>query len=133
MNITQDEARSQFERAQRDWPFFDDVNSAHGLRYRLLHGVGSRETDLQNVRTDDGHGVFQLDDRYHEIPPGFDDDVRAQAEKAASMLAEFYAQYGDWLSACNFYNSGQTETEKTTGGDYGPDVLERTDFFATLS
>lgn len=114
-----------------------DVEAAHGLPRCLLFAVGSRETNLDPAyaegRTGDGghgHGLFQLDDRWHDIPVGFDTDPRAQAETAAAMLADLYQRNGEWLGACNLYNSGSPLTERTTGRDYGPDVLERRDYLA---
>jgi hypothetical protein len=76
--------------------------------------------------------MFQLDDRWHAIPPGFDQDVYAQATKAAQMLSGFYDRFGTWTRACNAYNSGKPDTSATTGHDYGPDVMERQAFLVTL-
>lgn len=111
----------------KSWPFLADVANAHGLPPCLLHAVGSRETNLRNVVGDGGHGhgVFQLDDRWHQIPPGFDSNVPAQTETAAKMLQALYGQWSDWNKALNCYNSGQPNNSGTAGGDYGPDVIER--------
>lgn len=135
MNITPHDLALQFYRARSSWPFFDAVEAAHGLPRCLLYAVGSRETNLTNERGDGGHGwgIFQLDDRSHTIPPGYLDDVRRQANDAADHLAGGYARYGDWTKALNAYNSGQTLTERTAHGDYGPDVLARARFLADLA
>lgn len=127
MRISPADLQAQFVRATRDWPFITDLNDQHGFPPCLLHAVGSRETNLRNVVGDGGHGhgVFQLDDRWHQIPPGFDGDVRTQTDTAARMLATLYQQWGDWTKALNCYNSGQPNTSGTANGDYGPDVLER--------
>jgi hypothetical protein len=117
----------EYIRAALDWPFIDTITMQHALPRLFLYAVGSRETNLRNVVGDGGHGhgVWQLDDRSHNIPPGFDSDVRAQAFMAAGMLAHLYATYGDWQQAANAYNSGSPLTSHTTGGDYGPDVISR--------
>jgi hypothetical protein len=58
----------------------------------LLFAVGSREANLTNEAGDfgHGHGVWQLDDRFHTLPGGgleqFDADVALQCATAAGML-----------------------------------------------
>lgn len=137
MNIGGAVLADEYAGAVDRWPWLHDVERAHGLPRCLLFAVGSRETNLQEKFTQGatgdgghGHGVFQLDDRWHDIPAGFDTDPHAQAETAATMLADLYQRHGDWLAALNTYNSGSPLTEKTTGHDYGPDVLERRDYLA---
>src|SRR5215471_1923199 len=135
MDISQADLAAEYQRAQQQWPYITDVNDAHGLPVALLYALGSRETNLTNEIGDfgHGHGVFQLDDRSHTIPAGFDDDVRAQAETAAGMMADGYQRFGDWTAACNYYNSGSPDTASTTGGDYGPDVMDRQAYLATIA
>lgn len=127
MRISPADLRAEYGRAQRDWPFITDVNNRYQFPPCLLHAVGSRETNLRNVVGDGGHGhgVFQLDDRWHQIPAGFDQDVAAQTETAAGMLAALYARYHDWTKALNAYNSGSPDVNQTAGHDYGPDVMAR--------
>lgn len=118
----------QVNRARRDWPWIRDVEDHFGLPHGLLHAVGSRETGLRNIVGDrgHGHGVWQLDDRSHPIPPGFDGNVRAQADVAGQMLHDLGQRFhGDWRRALNTYNSGQPGDRGTTGHNYGPDVLRR--------
>lgn len=132
MNIAPSDLAAQSQRAALRWPFFRQVEVAHHLPLFLLTAVGSRETDLDPAYTEGavgdgghGHGLFQLDDRWHDIPEGFDTDPRLQAETAAAQLELLYRTEGDWVRALNRYNSGQGSTEGTTGHDYGPDVWER--------
>lgn len=127
MNITVATLQAQYTRANADWPFITETNNRYGFPPCLLHAVASRETNMRNVVGDGGHGhgVFQLDDRWHQIPPGFDQDVAAQTETAARMLAELHQRVGDWTLACNLYNSGSTDVNQTAGRDYGPDVMAR--------
>jgi hypothetical protein len=134
MRISPRDLTAEYVRAKATWPFVTEVNDAHGMPRHLLYAVGSRETNLRNVVGDGGHGhgVFQLDDRSHQIPPGFDQDVRAQAEKAGQMLEAGFHRFGDWVKSCNYYNSGSPNTGNTTGRDYGPDVMERQAYLATL-
>lgn len=130
MNITGTELLAQFSRAAVEWPFITVENNDYGLPPYLLYAVGSRETNLTNEIGDGGHGhgVWQLDDRSHTIPNGFDNDVEMQCAAAADMLSVLYVTYGDWISACNAYNSGSPLTSDTTGMDYGPDVIERQNY-----
>jgi hypothetical protein len=134
MRISPKDLAAEYERAQTTWPFITEVNDTQGLPKRLLYAVGSRETNLRNVVGDGGHGhgVFQLDDRSHHIPPGFDHDVRDQADTAAQMLKTAHHRFGDWVKVCNYYNSGSPDTQHTTGRDYGPDVMQRQAYLATL-
>lgn len=127
MNITPQDLLAQYQRANRDWPFITDTNTRYGFPPCLLHAIASRETDMRNIRGDGGHGhgVFQLDDRWHQIPPGFDQDVATQTETAARMLTDLHQRVGDWTLACNLYNSGSTDVNQTAGRDYGPDVMGR--------
>lgn len=130
--------KAQAERALRDWPFIPEVEKKYGLTPGLLLAVGSRETNLVNKVGDGGHGhgVWQQDDRWWKVPAGFDQDVRAQAEKAGDMLADNYAALKDWSAAIAAYNAGVTGVKSalaagksadsaTTGGDYAADVLGR--------
>lgn len=134
MNISVDDLQIEYIRSLNDWPFIHDIANKYGLPYCLLHAVGSRETNLRNIIGDGGHGhgVFQLDDRFHTIPPNFMSDVAMQAETAAKMLHDNYNRIGDWTLACNIYNSGSPSAQSTTGGDYGPDVMDRRSNIATL-
>jgi hypothetical protein len=86
MRILPRDLRAEYLHAKATWPFVTEVNDAHSMPRSLLFAVGSRETNLRNVVGDGGHGhgVFQLDDRSHQIPPGFDQDVRAQAAPTTS-------------------------------------------------
>ena len=137
MNIRPDQLAAQYEGARARWPFLHDYEREYGLPTFLLFAVGSREVELEDAfahgETGDGghgHGVFQLDDRWHTIPSGFDHDIHAQARKAAEMLAGLHADEGDWQRALNRYNSGSPNVEDTTGRDYGPDVWERREWLA---
>lgn len=135
MLISPTALQTQFTNANSVWPFITEINNRMGLLPCLLHAVGSRETNLRNVVGDGGHGhgVFQLDDRFHPIPVGFDQDVRAQAQKAAEMLVANYRRFGSWERACNAYNSGSPDVMATTGHNYGPDVMERQRYLAALT
>lgn len=134
MDIRPEDLTGQCYRARVLWPFIDQIEAEHRLPRGLLYAVGSRETALANEIGDGGHGhgVFQLDDRSHQIPPGFDLDVHAQAETAAAMLANLLAvTRGAVIAAANIYNSGRPATAGTAGGDYGPDVVGRLEWIAT--
>lgn len=134
MRISPDDLIAEMTRASKQWTVIGEVNEAYMLPPYLLHAVGSRETNLTNEIGDNGHGhgIFQLDDRSHTIPPGFMDDIKAQCTVAAAMLIALFHKYGDWVSACNAYNSGSPLSANTTNGDYGPDVMQRQVFLLKL-
>lgn len=140
MNITGAELLSQYRNANARWPFLHNVEQDFTLPPFLLFAVGSRETNLEAAFTTGatgdyghGHGLFQLDDRWHDIPAGFDTDPLMQAAKAAEMLEVNYRRFGTWDGALNAYNSGSPDVNKTTGKDYGPDVWERRNYLAENS
>jgi peptidoglycan hydrolase-like protein with peptidoglycan-binding domain len=125
----------------------------HDLPQGLLLALASRETDMEDIVGDKGHGrgLFQIDDRFHgdwlaaHGAPGAATTPRVEdaADFAAAMLESnlaFARQNGvappDQLRfACSAYNAGpggalaghrQGDCDsKTTGRDYGRDVLGR--------
>jgi peptidoglycan hydrolase-like protein with peptidoglycan-binding domain len=139
MDITGSELTAQYHQANSTWPFIHQTELAHGLPPMLLFAVGSRETNLTNEVGDygHGHGVWQLDDRWHTPPggfPQFDADVPLQCDTAAAMLQSILASTGRNVeAAAAIYNSGQPGEPGTAGGDYGIDVLGRMQFLQQLS
>ncbi len=155
MNIRADQLAEQVSRARtRGWAaIMRKAEKRHNLPAGLLLAVASRETDMEDIVGDKGHGrgLFQIDDRFHAdwlaahgAPgPATTPRVKDAAEFAASMLASNLAvamQNGvaapDQLRfACSAYNAGAGGAlagqqrgdcdSRTTGGDYGRDVLER--------
>jgi hypothetical protein len=135
VEITEAELTAQYQRANSAWPFIHQTELAYGLPRMLLFAVGSRETNLTNEVGDfgHGHGIWQLDDRFHTPPPGgfmqFDVNVKLQCAIAAAMLQELLAITGGNVEeAAAIYNSGQPGEFGTTHHDYGIDVLERMQF-----
>lgn len=140
MEITGAELTSQYQHANSAWPFIHQTELAHGLPKMLLFAVGSRETNLTNELGDfgHGHGVWQLDDRFHTPPggswPQFDTDVTVQCTIAAAMLQGMLTVTGGNVeAAAAIYNSGQPGEPGTTHGDYGIDVLQRMQFLQQLA
>jgi hypothetical protein len=145
MRISPSDLNAQYQRASKSWPFIRDTERHYGLPAFTLYAVGSRETNLTNEVGDGGHGhgVWQLDDRSHTIPPGFDSKVTAQAEKAAAMLSALIAHFnGNIRAALVAYNAGTgTATYNlvnhmpldsgTANGDYSADVYERLQWLQT--
>jgi hypothetical protein len=130
-NVSMSELLTMAKAAAIRWPFILTTERAFGLPPYLLFAVGSKETNLSARYTQGatgdgghGHGVWQLDNRSHQIPAGFDTDPVAQCNKAAAMLRANLDRYHDLVSALNVYNSGQTKSERTTA-NYGPDVAAR--------
>jgi peptidoglycan hydrolase-like protein with peptidoglycan-binding domain len=138
MEITGSELTAQYQQANSTWPFIHQAEVDHGLPRMLLFAVGSRETNLTNEVGDfgHGHGVWQLDDRWHTPPggfPHFDADVPMQCDVAAAMLKGILATTGGNVEeAAAIYNSGQPGEAGTTHGDYGIDVVERMQFLQQL-
>jgi len=155
MNISADQLADQVRRARaQGWtPVMRKAEKRHELPPGLLLALASRETDMNDIVGDKGHGrgLFQIDDRFHSdwlaghgAPgPATTPRVADAAEFAASMLASnlaFAEQSGvagaeRLRFACSAYNAGpggalaghqQGDCDrKTTGRDYGRDVLER--------
>jgi hypothetical protein len=146
----------QFNRADSNgWVrVFKAVEADFSLPRGLLLALGSRETNLNDVVGDGGHGrgVLQIDDRWHKaflakhralasgrVPP-----VKAAARYAAKMLvwnrtnglASGVPMGKGWRFAVAAYNAGFTGVLNalrdgegvdgaTTGGDYSKDVRSR--------
>ncbi|MFD8777513.1 peptidoglycan-binding protein [Streptomyces sp. NPDC059916] len=130
--------KAQAATALKAWPFIPDVEKAHGLPANLLLAVGSRETNLTNKIGDGGHGfgVWQRDNRWHDVDETYLTDVRKQADDAATLLAANYKALTNWGYAVAAYNRGLTGVKDalaagkspdsvTAGGDYAADVLGR--------
>lgn len=139
MQISGVDLAAEYERAARDWPFIAQQEAVLRLPPFMLFAVGSRETNLTNEVGDGGHGhgVWQLDDRSHTIPPGFDADVRQQCEVAGGMLAGLLLHFGgNQAAALAAYNAGTGTVESniasglsidsgTANGNYSADTLDR--------
>lgn len=144
MRISPNDLIAQFERARKAYPVIRATEQKYNLPPYFLFAVGSRETNLTNEHGDNGHGhgMFQLDDRSHTIPHGFDSDVAAQAEYAGRMLRGLLDHYREkgygkrYQAAAAAYNSGTGNVDwaidhshdpssVTTHYDYGLDVVER--------
>jgi hypothetical protein len=89
----------------------DNNVDATSLAAVAAQETGGPGTDVgSNIVGDGGHGhgLFQIDDRWHpfaNIPDAM--DPGKNAEFAAGMLAGLLAQYGgDWHEALSAYNDG---------------------------
>jgi peptidoglycan hydrolase-like protein with peptidoglycan-binding domain len=155
MKISTDELAGHVAKARsRGWlPVIAKAEARHKLPAGLLLAVASRETNMEDICGDGGHGrgLFQIDDRFHgdwlagHGAPGTGTTPRLAdaAEFAAAMFASnlsFGRQKGvggkDLMKyACSAYNAGAggalegfrggDSDRKTAGGDYGRDVLDR--------
>lgn len=101
----------------------------HGLNPRLLAAVAAQETggpgsnSGRNVVGDGGHGhgIFQIDDRYHAFARSTASmDPGANADYAAGLLASLLQRYGGNVhKALSAYNAGNPNASGTltTWGD----------------
>ena len=151
MNISGPILLAQYQRARRDWPFIETAELAHGLPALLLFAVGSRESNLRNVRGDKsqrpgepaprfhGFGVWQRDSGAFGVDESYLEDVRRQADDAAALLAGHHSRFGRWDAAVAAYNCGAGNVRRaldagepvdrhTAGRDYAADVLARHTF-----
>ena len=155
MKISADQLAQQVALARsRGWlPLIARAEKRHKLPHRMLLAIASRETNMQDIVGDGGHGrgLFQIDDRFHgdwlakhgARGAGTTPRMKDAAEFAAAMLASnvSYAQQKGVGAeqqvrfAASAYNAGCGGAysgfqsgdcdQRTTGGDYGSDVLER--------
>ena len=151
MHISAPDLRGQLARARAEFPFIDAVEDEHGLPDYLLYAVGSRETNLRNIAGDfaqrpgessprfHGFGIWQRDSGAFGVDESYLDDVVAQADDAAALLAAHFDRFARWDAAVAAYNAGAGAVAKalrkgkscdsvTTGRDYSADVLARRSF-----
>lgn len=131
--------------------FFKDAALKHDIELPVLLGVASRETGINNILGDHGHGhgLMQLDDRWHKDflnDPAHKNglDPASNIDYGASLLrANLDHYHGDYLRALCAYNAGirgvnavlhagKSPDTATTGGDYGSDVIYRSNLFKQL-
>jgi peptidoglycan hydrolase-like protein with peptidoglycan-binding domain len=155
MKVTADQLAQQVALARsRGWlQPIARAEKRHKLPQGLLLAIASRETNMQDIVGDGGHGrgLFQIDDRFHgdwlakhgARGPGTTPRLKDAAEYAAALVASnvsFAQQKGVGSDqvvrfAASAYNAGCGGAlsgfqsgdcdRKTAGGDYGSDVLER--------
>jgi soluble lytic murein transglycosylase-like protein len=134
-------------------PDFRDASQATGVPLPFLLAIASRESHigssilLRNWIGDNGwaHGIMQIDIRWH---PNFTnnhrpDDHRANIMYGANYLARHYAEFRNWKHTASAYNAGAGNTRaalangqdpdsRTTGKNYGQDVLNRAEIIKDL-
>jgi hypothetical protein len=148
VNIQGDTLLVQYRRAKADWPFIETAEQDQGLPALLLYAVGSRETNLRNIKGDftqrphessprfHGFGVWQRDSDAFGVDEAYLKDVPKQARDAAELLAANHRRLGTWEAAVAAYNCGVGNVlaalaaglpvdHHTAGGDYSADVLAR--------
>ena len=95
----------------------------HGLDPALLAAVAAQETggpDTNAGRNEigdggHGHGLFQIDDRYHRFATtAAVMNPKSNAEYAAGMLSGLISRYGSVRRALNAYNAGDPNARGTT-------------------
>lgn len=150
-----EELRAQLAAArERGWDrLAADAEAARGLPRGILLAIASRESDMTDVVGDGGHGrgVFQIDDRawpewlaaHGAAAAGAVPPVPAAAVLAAAIVADGLAfgrrngvpkrellrfALASYNAGCGGAFAGHQEGDcdrRTTGGDYGRDVLDR--------
>lgn len=156
MTWTRDNLQAQLHAAKRSgiYQVLHDAAAKHSLGFGYVLAIASRETGLRHIRGDHGHGygVMQLDDRSHHIPA----DWETNPERIVSLCCTELASHVAWAErhwpeltarqhlkvAAAAYNSGRKNTTasiaegncdlRTTGQDYGWDVLKRMEMFNDL-
>ncbi len=108
MNISESTLLAEYQRAKAEWTFIEPIEQAHGLPALLLYAVGSRETNLRNIKGDftqrkgessprfHGFGVWQRDSAAFDVGESYLNDVHKQAEDAAALLAANHRTFGHW-------------------------------------
>lgn len=136
MNITELQLELEYEGAKALFgALIDSIEQEYDLPTFSMYAIGSRETNLNPFFVSNpgdeghGHGLWQVDDRSHPIPDDWATDLDWQCRTAADIFNDCLGMAeDDFIAACNYYNSGQPQTQYTTGGDYGPDVTERREY-----
>ncbi len=109
-------------------PQIEAAARRYGLDPRLLAAVAAQETggpgsnSGRNVVGDGGHGhgLFQIDDRYHAFARTAQAmDPASNADYAAGMIADNLKRYGSVRAALSAYNAGDPNATgtKTEWGD----------------
>ncbi len=157
-NWTENDLKGQFQRVRNDgWLLhFQAAARNHRFEVELLLAIGSRETNLRNIKGDfhdavyHGFGIMQVD---IGTDPAFcaswtEAKVPESIERGTQILAE-KRQYlsgkgiADPKAIAAAYNTGQGNVARsiaagkdpdstTSGHDYGSDVLARMAIFKGL-
>ena len=120
-----DPASSVSDLARHGVAYAPEITAAarrHGLDPRLLAAVAAQETGGpgfnagSNVVGDGGHGhgIFQIDDRWHAFARTAAAMVpQANADYAAGMISALISRYGDVRKALSAYNAGSPNATGT--------------------
>ena len=130
-------------------PFFQE--EAYGCQPHILHGIGSRETNLKNILGDSGHGhgIMQIDDRsfpewcasgqWRDPHKAIRMGAFVLASKCAAARVKIKGDDNILRAAIASYNAGKNAIDdfllhgdpdrRTTGHDYSRDVLRRAAWF----
>src|SRR5579875_3700364 len=116
-------ARSLAEHGVAFAPQIASAAAKYGVDARLLAAVAAQETGGpgsnagRNVVGDagHGHGIFQIDDRFHSFArTGLAMQPQANADYAAGMIASLLHRYGgDVHKALSAYNAGSPQATGT--------------------
>jgi hypothetical protein len=159
VKFTQAQLKAQLDDVTRaGWlPFFQAAAIQTGIPVELLLAIGSRETNLKNIKGDfrkgeyHGFGIMQVDigtDRAF-CEAWTEAKVAESIIKGATILRAKFAYLrhrgipGSWKNTAAAYNAGEQAVitaiqtgedpdSKTTGKDYGSDVAARAEIFARL-
>mgnify|MGYP006436817423 FL=1 len=151
MNIKEAAVISDIARARQLglMPLFEKASAQAGVPKQILMAVASRESRMGDALgsnpedafrgdNNNGHGIMQIDIRFHKEfvanhPPN---DHEAIINKGAEILANQFASFQNWKYALAAYNTGPSDVNKaikedkdpdlfTTGGNYSKDVMRR--------
>jgi soluble lytic murein transglycosylase-like protein len=153
------EFQIEYDRAKAaGWlPYFQASAATHGFGPDLLMAIASRETNMRDIKGDfrggvyHGYSLMQVD---IGTDPAFchawvaDQNVDQSIERGAQILAgkrDYLAQHGvtDLQDIASAYNCGEGNViaalnenenpdDRTTGRNYGKDVMSRAAAFAAI-
>ena len=157
-NWTEADLTKQFEHArQNGWlPYFEDAAQQYGFPVEVLLAIGSRETNMRNIKGDfrdgiyHGFGIMQVD--IGTDPEFCKNWTPAKVTESIHRGTQILSGKRKFLATKNItelkaiaaaYNTGEGNVARsvaanqdpdrtTTGRDYGSDVLARMEIFKRL-
>ena len=154
MRITEAQLEHQYQSAKREGWIPDFSDAGYGVSAEVLMGVASRETNMQNIIGDrgHGHGIMQIDDRsfphwcatqkWRDVGEGIKmgafvlrskyNDAQTRGVPKEDLLKVALASYNAGRNPVTDDLHGVDPDRHTTGHDYYHDVMRRALVFKRL-